>query len=147
VFNHLTEVLGEVVAAGLGVLPTPNNPFNPYDDPAMMLVANATMAPAPQTPVEALETSVNVLLGSVKALPGGIEDLATAVQKGYITVPLTALIENAQFCSPKVLTRVAPPMRAGLLRCWWSLTTHQPSEGDPLSHADMGGRLGDTRPT
>ncbi|WP_162234049.1 hypothetical protein [Mycolicibacterium goodii] len=60
---------------------------------------------------------------------------------------LTALIENAQFCSPKVLTCVAPPMRAGLLRCWWSLTTHQLSEGDPLSHAHMGGRLGDTRPT
>ena len=60
---------------------------------------------------------------------------------------MTALIENAQFCSPKVLTCVAPPMRAGLLRCWWSLTTHQLSEGDPLSHAHMGGRLGDTRPT
>lgn len=38
---------------------------------------------------------------------------------------LTALIETAQFCSSKVLTRVAPPMRAGLLRCWWSLTTHR----------------------
>ena len=60
---------------------------------------------------------------------------------------VTALVERAQFCSPKVLTRVAPPMKAGLLRCWWSLTTHQPSEGDPLSHAHMGGRLGDTRPT
>ncbi|MGV9950284.1 hypothetical protein ACWDT7_29720, partial [Rhodococcus aetherivorans] len=29
-----------------------------------------------------------------------------------------ALIDPAQSCSPKVLTRVAPPMRAGLLRCW-----------------------------
>ncbi len=47
------------------------------------------------------------------------------------TEPLMALFDPAQTCSPKVLTRVAPPMRAGLLRCWWSLTTHQhPPEGD-----------------
>nr|WP_255327766.1 helix-turn-helix domain-containing protein [Nocardia sp. 348MFTsu5.1] len=27
---------------------------------------------------------------------------------------------------------MAPPTRAGLPGCWWSLTTHQLSEGDPL---------------
>lgn len=114
VFNHLTEVLGEVVAAGLGVLPTPNNPFNPYDDPAMMLVANAKMAaPTPQTPIEAIETSVNVLLGSVKALPGGIEDLATAVQKGYITVPqavgslVIGLLDTSQVALKPIIAQLA----------------------------------------
>ena len=42
--------------------------------------------------------------------------------------PLTALAEIPQLCSSKFPTRVAPPMGAGLLRCWWSLTTHQLSK-------------------
>lgn len=60
--------------------------------------------------------------------------------------PVPSLIEDAQFCSPKVLTRAASP-EGGSPSMLAVLTTQQLSEGDPLSHAHMGGQLGDARPT
>jgi hypothetical protein len=126
-FEALSGVLGDAIAGALGLLPTPNNPFVP--GPSLVAAKFGivqTAAPKPQTPVEALETSVKVLLGSIEALPRGIEDLATAVQKGYITVPeavgslVIGLLDTSQIALKPIIAQLAMlPAPIG------------PSKGDP----------------